>query len=136
MAAAVGLGRVEPSERLAESGARGARPRDQPGTALPCLPEPVDRRVERRLAHDLRVWCARLVAGDTDQQVLDYIVARYGVFVLLDPPFAPVTWLLWLAPPVLVLGAATFCCCGRGRRPDPGVPGLDRGRVRRAEAIA
>jgi cytochrome c-type biogenesis protein CcmH len=37
--------------------------------------------------------------------VLNYVVARYGVFVLLDPPFAPVTWVLWLAPPVLVLGA-------------------------------
>ena len=46
----------------------------------------------------------RLVAGDSDRQVLNYIVARYGVFVLLDPPFEPVTWVLWLGPPILVIG--------------------------------
>ena len=40
------------------------------------------------LAHHLRVLVRkRLLAGDTNQQVLDYVVARYGVFVLLDPPF-------------------------------------------------
>ena len=60
-------------------------------------------------------WCAgALVAGDTDQQVLNYIVARYGVFVLLDPPFEPVTWLLWLGPPALVLGAGTISLRGYG----------------------
>jgi cytochrome c-type biogenesis protein CcmH len=58
----------------------------------------------------------RLAAGDTDRQVLDYVVARYGVFVLLDPPFLPATYLLWLAPPLLVLGAAIFLIFRAKRR--------------------
>ena len=51
------------------------------------------------LAADLRQLVReRLTAGDSDQQVLDYIVARYGDFVLLRPPFISATVLLWLAP--------------------------------------
>ena len=54
-------------------------------------------------------WCEqRLAAGDSDAQILDFVTARYGMFVLLDPPFAPVTWLLWLVPPVLVLGGGAL----------------------------
>ena len=67
----------------------------------------------------------RLVAGDTDQQVLDYLTARYGVFVLLDPPFEPLTWILWLTPPVLVIGGGGLLLLrARRRRPDPAVPDL------------
>ena len=78
------------------------------------------------LAHDLRVLVRkRLLAGDSDQQVLDYIVARYGVFVLLDPPFAPVTWVLWLGPPVLVLGVGGMLLLrARWRRYDAALPEL------------
>lgn len=58
------------------------------------------------LAHDLRVLVReRLTAGDTDQEVRDFIVARYGEFVLLKPPFSAETLLLWLMP-LLALGAA------------------------------
>lgn len=56
------------------------------------------------LAKDLRVLVReRLNKGDTDQQVIDFIVARYGEFVLLRPRFAPHTLLLWFAPPILFL---------------------------------
>lgn len=56
------------------------------------------------LAKDLRVLVReRLTKGDTDQQVIDFIVARYGEFVLLRPRFAPHTLLLWFAPPILFL---------------------------------
>ena len=59
------------------------------------------------LAKDLRVLVReRLVAGDTDDQVLDFVVARYGSFVLLKPPFDPSTYVLWLTPFVLAAGAA------------------------------
>ena len=52
------------------------------------------------LAHDLRVLVRqRLVAGDSDRQVLDYLVARYGEFVLLKPRFELHTLLLWGLPP-------------------------------------
>src|SRR5689334_25305690 len=56
---------------------------------------------EAPLAHDLRVLVRqRLEAGDSDRQVLDYLVARYGDFVLLRPPFKPETLLLWGLPPL------------------------------------
>jgi cytochrome c-type biogenesis protein CcmH len=61
------------------------------------------------LAHDLRVLVReRLSAGDTDAQVLAYVTARYGDFVLLRPPLKPQTLLLWLAPVLLLVGALVF----------------------------
>jgi cytochrome c-type biogenesis protein CcmH len=59
------------------------------------------------LAGDLRVLLReRLMAGDTDKQAIDFMVARYGSFVLLKPPFDPETALLWLGPFLaLALGA-------------------------------
>jgi len=59
---------------------------------------------EAPLAHDLRVLVRdRLTAGDNDRQVLDYLVARYGEFVLLKPRFEPRTLLLWALPPSALL---------------------------------
>ena len=69
------------------------------------------------LAHDLRVILReRLAAGDSDKQAVDYLVARYGDFVLLKPPFQPDTWALWLGPAaILVLGGAGAALYMRGR---------------------
>jgi cytochrome c-type biogenesis protein CcmH len=51
------------------------------------------------LAHDLRVLLReRLVAGDSDKQAVQYIVDRYGQFVLLRPPVEPATYALWYGP--------------------------------------
>ncbi len=59
------------------------------------------------LAKDLRrVVRERLVAGDSDREVLDYMVARYGDWVLLKPPFKAATYALWLGPALLLLAAA------------------------------
>ena len=56
------------------------------------------------LARDLRVIVReRLIAGDTDQQVLDFLVARYGDFVLLRPPLKAQTYLLWFGPILLLV---------------------------------
>ena len=56
------------------------------------------------LAHDLRVLVRqRITAGDSDKQVLDYLVARYGEFVLLRPRFEWHTLLLWGLPPAALL---------------------------------
>jgi cytochrome c-type biogenesis protein CcmH len=56
------------------------------------------------LARDLRVIVReRLTSGDTDKQAVDYIVARYGEYVLLNPVVAPHTLLLWFATPVVLL---------------------------------
>jgi cytochrome c-type biogenesis protein CcmH len=55
------------------------------------------------LARDLRLLVRkRLVDGDSDGQVLDYIVSRYGEFVLLKPRLSEKTWLLWGAPLALL----------------------------------
>ena len=54
-----------------------------------------------------RVVREQVAEGKTDQQVLDFMHQRYGDFILLRPPFEPVTWALWLAPPaLLILGGA------------------------------
>jgi cytochrome c-type biogenesis protein CcmH len=59
------------------------------------------------LAHDLRVLLReRLASGDGDEQALDFIVARYGNFVLLNPPMQLNTLGLWLGPALFVLIAA------------------------------
>jgi cytochrome c-type biogenesis protein CcmH len=68
------------------------------------------------LARDLRLLVReRIAAGDSDQQVLDFLVARYGDFVLLKPPFEKSTLLLWLLTP-LVLAGGGLTLWGYGRR--------------------
>jgi cytochrome c-type biogenesis protein CcmH len=58
------------------------------------------------VARDLRLLVReRLVEGDTNDEVIAFIRARYGDFVLLKPPFKPETYLLWFAPPALALFA-------------------------------
>jgi cytochrome c-type biogenesis protein CcmH len=69
------------------------------------------------LARDLRLLVReRLTGGDSDQQVLDFLVARYGEFVLLKPRFAWHTALLWLGPPGLLLGGALVLWVAGRRR--------------------
>jgi cytochrome c-type biogenesis protein CcmH len=117
---------VEPAERLADPALEArARALSQELRCLVCQNQSIDES-NADLAHDLRVLLRqRLVAGDTDQQVLDYVAARYGVFVLLDPPFTPATYFLWLTPPVVVLGAGIVLALrARRRRPDRELPAL------------
>jgi cytochrome c-type biogenesis protein CcmH len=70
------------------------------------------------LAHDLRVLVReRLKAGDSDSQVIDFLVARYGEFVLLKPRFEWHTAPLWLAPiALLAIGGITVLVSIRRRR--------------------
>ena len=69
------------------------------------------------LARDMRlVVRERLSAGDTDEAVRDYLVARYGEFVLLRPPLAAHTVILW-ATPALLLGAGILVLAARRRAP-------------------
>ena len=73
---------------------------------------------EAPVAKDLRVLVReRLTQGDSDRQVLDYLVARYGEFVLLKPPFELHTLLLWaVSPAVLLIGIITLFVVARRRR--------------------
>jgi cytochrome c-type biogenesis protein CcmH len=74
---------------------------------LVCQNESIDES-NADLAHDLRVLLRRrLAAGDTDRQAIDFIVRRYGDFVLLKPPVEPATYFLWFGPAaLLIVGAA------------------------------
>lgn len=76
------------------------------------------------LARDLRVIVReRLVAGDTDAQIINFVVDRYGEFVLLRPRLSWHTVLLWgAAPALLMLGGLLLWRRGRGSRSTPVAP--------------
>ncbi|MGL4235941.1 cytochrome c-type biogenesis protein [Tabrizicola sp.] len=61
----------------------------------------------------------RLVAGDTDEEVVDYIVARYGEFVLFNPRPTGSNLILWLAGPALLLGGIAVAVAAARRRVQP-----------------
>jgi len=112
---------LEPGERLADP-ALEARAREI-GKSLRCLVcqnQSIDDS-DADLARDLRaVVRERLASGATNDQVIDYVHARYGDFVLLNPPFKPSTWALWIAPAaVLGFGAAAVAVFLRRRRDAP-----------------
>ena len=95
---------VTPQERLAN--AELDRRAEEIGAQLRCLVCQNESIEESNayLAHDIRLLLRqRLTEGDTDQQAIRYIVARYGQFVLLKPPIEPATWVLWYGPPALVV---------------------------------
>jgi cytochrome c-type biogenesis protein CcmH len=72
---------------------------------------------EAPLARDLRLLVReRIAAGDSDAQVLDFLVARYGEFVLLKPRFELNTMVLWMLPPLgLMIGGLALCIYARRR---------------------
>ena len=60
-----------------------------------------------QIAADLRAQVLELMReGKTDREIKDYLVARYGEFVLYNPPVKPATWLLWFGPALILLGGA------------------------------
>jgi cytochrome c-type biogenesis protein CcmH len=88
------------------------------------------------LAKDLRrLVRERLVAGDSNQAVEDYIVERYGDYVLLKPPFKPITYALWLGPGLMLLIAGTGVVLFlRRQRPAAEAP-LDDDERRRLDSL-
>ncbi|HEX7968514.1 MAG TPA: cytochrome c-type biogenesis protein [Stellaceae bacterium] len=114
-------GAVEPRERLADSALEArARALSKELRCLVCQNESIDDS-NADLAHDLRVLLReRIAAGDSDGQVLQFVVSRYGDFVLLKPPVEPATYALWFGPPaVLALGAVGAILYLRRRRAAP-----------------
>jgi cytochrome c-type biogenesis protein CcmH len=62
----------------------------------------------------------RVVLHDTNQQIVDFMVQRYGIFVLLKPPLIPLTWLLWFSPAIaLVLGLLVLILARRRKQARP-----------------
>jgi len=90
------------------------------------------------LARDLRLLVRqRLTAGDSNEQVVAFVVDRYGDFVLLRPPVKPTTYLLWFGPPVIFLiAAAGLIVFLRRRRAAPtGAPPLSEAERQRVERL-
>jgi cytochrome c-type biogenesis protein CcmH len=99
---------IRPDEVLSDPKLEArARAIGQELRCLVCQNESIDDS-DADLAHDLRLLVRRrLLAGDSDEQVKQYLVARYGTYVLLKPPFDWETLLLW-AGPALLLCAGGF----------------------------
>jgi cytochrome c-type biogenesis protein CcmH len=96
---------VQPDEIMSDP-AKELRARDlsRELRCMVCQNQSIDDS-EAPLARDLRLLVReRIAAGDSDAQVLDFLVARYGEFVLLKPRLSPHTWLLWLVPPLALVG--------------------------------
>ena len=96
---------VQPDEIMADA-AKEARARElsRELRCMVCQNQSIDDS-EAPLARDLRLLVReRIAAGDSDKAVIDFLVARYGEFVLLNPRFNSHTILLWLIPPLVLVG--------------------------------
>ena len=96
---------VQPDEMLSNSALENrARALSRELRCMVCQNQSIDDS-DAPLARDLRILVReRLTAGDSDQQVLEFLTARYGDFVLLNPRVMSGTILLWVLPPLLLLG--------------------------------
>jgi cytochrome c-type biogenesis protein CcmH len=96
---------VQPDEIMSDP-AKESRARDlsRELRCMVCQNQSIDDS-EAPLARDLRLLVReRIAAGDSDAQVMDFLVARYGEFVLLKPRLKSHTLLLWLLPPFALVG--------------------------------
>ena len=109
---------VEPDEVLSDAALEArARALSRELRCMVCQNQSIDDS-EAPLARDLRILVReRLQAGDSDRQVIDFLVARYGEFVLLRPRFSWHTAVLWLGPAALLLigGCAVLVLARRYR---------------------
>jgi cytochrome c-type biogenesis protein CcmH len=98
---------VEPDEMLDDPVLEArARALSQEIRCLVCQNEPIDSS-NADLARDLRILVReRIVAGDSDADVKAFLVARYGDYVLLDPPMKMTTYALWFGPVLILLLSA------------------------------
>jgi cytochrome c-type biogenesis protein CcmH len=98
---------VQPDEIMADP-AKEARARELSRglRCMVCQNQSIDDS-EAPLARDLRLLVReRIAAGDSDKDVIDFLVARYGEFVLLKPRLKGQTFLLWAVPPLVLIGGA------------------------------
>jgi cytochrome c-type biogenesis protein CcmH len=118
LAAPEGALSVQPDEMLKDP-ALETRARDlsRELRCMVCQNQSIDDS-EAPLARDLRLLVReRLTNGDSDQQVLDFLVSRYGAFVLLKPPLEWHTLLLWGLPPAaLIAGITSLIVMARRRK--------------------
>jgi cytochrome c-type biogenesis protein CcmH len=114
---------VEPSEMLKDPALEGrAREISRALRCVVCQNQSIDDS-QAEVAHDMRrAVRERLTAGDSDDQVFAYMVARYGDYVLLKPPFKARTLVLWLGAPALLLIAGLALLARARRRPAASLP--------------
>lgn len=108
---------VEPNEMLSNPVLEArARVISKQLRCMVCQNESIDES-QAPLAHDLRVLVRqRIMAGDSDAQILNFLVSRYGEFILLKPPLSWNTLALWGGPPaLLILGILTIFIVERRR---------------------
>lgn len=132
-------GAVQPDEVLADPVLEArARELSKGLRCLVCRNENIDES-NADLARDLRlVVRERLVAGDSDAEVIAYLVDRYGEYVLLEPTSTGSNLILWIAgPAMLVIAGATAGLYLRRRRsaPEPAARALSEEEKKRLEEI-
>lgn len=100
---------VQPDEILSDPALEArARAISKDLRCLVCRNENIDDS-GADLARDLRILVReRLIAGDADAEVIDYVVDRYGEYVLLNPTTGGANWLLWAAGPIMLIGGLSF----------------------------
>jgi cytochrome c-type biogenesis protein CcmH len=116
---------VQPDEIMGDP-AKEARARDlsRELRCMVCQNQSIDDS-EAPLARDLRLLVReRIAAGDSDNQVMDFLVARYGEFVLLKPRVNQHTLVLWLLPPLALVGGGLALWLHNRRRKSAGDPPL------------
>jgi cytochrome c-type biogenesis protein CcmH len=112
---------VQPDEIMADP-VKESRARDlsRELRCMVCQNQSIDDS-EAPLARDLRLLVReRIAAGDSDAQVMDFLVARYGEFVLLKPRLKSHTLLLWLLPPFALVGGGLALWMHNRRRTKAG----------------
>jgi cytochrome c-type biogenesis protein CcmH len=78
---------------------------------------------EATLARQFRgIIRRRVVKGESDKRIIDFMVQRYGIFILLKPPLIPATWLLWFSPLIALLCGGLVLIFARKRRSQPPPP--------------
>lgn len=110
---------VQPDEILADPVLEERARALSQGLRCPvCRNESIDES-NAEVSRDLRLALReRLVAGDSDEEAIDFLVARYGEYILLNPPASGSTWLLWMAGPLMLIMAAGMSVVYlRGRAP-------------------
>jgi cytochrome c-type biogenesis protein CcmH len=131
LAAAPFASAVQPDEILADAALEArARALSKELRCMVCQNQSIDDS-DAPLARDLRILVReRLQAGDNDRQVIDFLVARYGEFVLLKPRFSPHTALLWLGPAaILLVGAFGLFVVARRYRSGPARASAEQGNL-------
>jgi cytochrome c-type biogenesis protein CcmH len=103
-----------------------------------CQNESIDES-HANIARDLRLLVRdRLVEGDSDEEVVDFVVARYGEFVLLNPTLGGSNWILWAAGPFMLILAALLGFLylrGRSEATAPQEAALSEAETRRLQEI-